>query len=114
MRSGMTFSIRKLATAVSGYVTASICWQPIQPGLKKSSRMVFLSAVALARAAFRLVSQVNVAMWTSLWRLLIVTVNNNALSSPVKKGGAATGEPLAVSAANAYNSVVGLHNLLKI
>ncbi len=36
---GMMFFIRKSATFASGYVTASICWQPIQPGLKKSSRI---------------------------------------------------------------------------
>jgi hypothetical protein len=29
-----------------GYVTAPICWQPIQRGLKKSSKTIFFSARA--------------------------------------------------------------------
>jgi hypothetical protein len=43
-------------TLLFGYVTASICLQPIQPGLKKSRKICLFSFLALAKAAFMSVS----------------------------------------------------------
>ncbi len=40
------------ATSFVGYVTASICWQPIHPGLKKSRNRGFLVLSAEDNAAF--------------------------------------------------------------
>ena len=54
---GINLSITKLSTFASGYVTASICLQPIQPGLKKSSKTGLFSFLDLAKAFSRLVSQ---------------------------------------------------------
>ena len=56
-RNGIRLAFKKSATLLSGYVTASICRQPIQTGLKKLSNIGFFSAFALLRASFRSVLQ---------------------------------------------------------
>jgi len=56
-RKGIKASEIKSITAESGYVTASICWQPIQPGLKKSSRTGLPSFFAMSSVWFMSVSQ---------------------------------------------------------
>jgi hypothetical protein len=52
----------KSATLLSGYVTAPICLQPIQPGLKKSSRIGFFSDNPRSRACVISDSQVIMAL----------------------------------------------------
>jgi hypothetical protein len=44
---GMRCSWIALIRLESGYVTVSICWQPIQPGLKKSTKTYLFSALAV-------------------------------------------------------------------
>ena len=58
---GTIFCMMKSATLSLGYVTAPICLQPIQPGLKKSSRIGFFSACPRPRALVMSDSQVIMA-----------------------------------------------------
>src|SRR4030042_3316661 len=54
---GMKFRSTNLATTWSGYVTAPICLQPIQLGLKKSSKMGLLVFRAVSLAFSRSLTQ---------------------------------------------------------
>ncbi len=67
IRTAIKYLAKKSITFGFGYVTASICWQPIHPGLKKSRRMGLFSALAFSLAASSSVSQtILLAMLVSL------------------------------------------------
>ena len=66
IRMGITFFVINSTTVSVGYVTASICMQPIQPGLKKSRRTGFFSALDLDKAFSMSLSHTMLAPMISL------------------------------------------------